>query len=97
MRTKKKTEEEMIREIINVMFVIAGHDVGFDDVVDRKDQWYYDWTMTEEQERKFIEWLTGYIRKNKGYPKSIALRHATMINLMWGLKVVRDDRATDTK
>ena len=94
---KRKTDEDMLREIINVMFVIAGHDVGYDDIKDRKDQWYMQWTMTEAQQDKFIEWLTGYIRKHKRYPKSTAVRQAAMINLMWGLRTVPNDGAADTK
>jgi hypothetical protein len=96
-RNKKKTDQDMLREIINVMFVIAGHDVGYDDIKDRKDDWYMQWTMTVDQQDKFIEWLTGYIRKNKRYPKSLALRQASMINLMWGLRTVPNDRAADTE
>lgn len=97
MRAKRKTDEELLREIINVMFVIAGHDVGYDDIKDRKDAWYMQWSMTEDQQDKFIEWLTGYLRKNKRYPKSLAVRQASMINLMWGLRTVPNDRAADTK
>ncbi len=97
MRAKRKTNEEMLREIINVMFVIAGHDVGYDDIKDRKDAWFMKWSMTEDQQDKFIEWLTGYIRKHKRYPKSEALRQALMINLMWGLTIAPNDRAADTE
>lgn len=96
-KNKKKTNQDMVREIINVMFVIAGHDVGYDDIKDRKDAWYMEWTMTVDQQEKFIEWLTGYVRKQKRYPKSIAVREAHMINLMWGLRTVPNDRAADTK
>jgi len=96
-RNKKKTDQDMLREIINVMFVIAGHDVGYDDIKDRKDDWYMQWSMTVDQQDKFIEWLTSYIRKNKRQPKSLALRQASMINLMWGLRTVPNDRAADTK
>jgi hypothetical protein len=96
-RNKKKTDQDMLREIINVMFVIAGHDVGYDDIKDRKDAWYMQWTMTLAQQDRFIEWLTGYIRKNKHYPKSTAVRQAHMINLMWGLRTVPNDGATDTE
>jgi hypothetical protein len=97
MRAKRKTDEELLREIINVMFVIAGLVVGYDDIMARKDAWYMQWSMTEDQQDKFIEWLTGYIRKHKRYPKSLAVRQAAMINLMWGLRTVPNDRAADTE
>ena len=94
---KRKTEEDMLREIINVMFVIAGHDVGYDDIKGRKDAWYMQWSMTLDQQDNFIEWLTGYLRKHRRLPKSIAVREAHMINLMWGLRTVPNDGAADTK
>ena len=46
--TQEKREKALI-DIINKMFEIAGHDVTFDDVKGRKDEWYTQWTMTIEQ------------------------------------------------
>ena len=45
-KNKKKTNQDMVREIINVMFVIAGHDVGYDDIKDRKDAWYMEKSLS---------------------------------------------------
>ena len=42
-------EEKVLTDLINKMFEIAGHDVKFEDIKDRKDAWYTDWTMTVEQ------------------------------------------------
>ena len=46
--TGEKREKALI-DIINKMFEIAGHEVTFDDVKGRKDEWYKEWTMTIEQ------------------------------------------------
>jgi len=32
MKTKKKTKEEVAKDLINAMFTIAGYDTTFDDV-----------------------------------------------------------------
>ena len=48
-RKKRPQGEEIVRTIINKMFEIAGHNVTYDDIKDRKDNWYQQWTMTEEQ------------------------------------------------
>ena len=45
METKKRLTREQKREkavvdLINQMFIIAGHDVTYDDVVGRTDGWY---------------------------------------------------------
>ena len=45
-RRSRPSKEEIIRTIINKMFEIAGHDVTFEQVADRKDAWYQEWTMT---------------------------------------------------
>ena len=75
-----------IRELINKMFEIAGHDVTYDDIIDRKDAWYTDWTMTVEQNDEWKEWGVKHIKKNLKLPEKIAERQMEMISLMWGLK-----------
>ena len=47
--SKEQKKQKMVVDMINKMFEIAGHPVTFDDVKDRKDSWYTDWTMTMEQ------------------------------------------------
>ena len=46
---KKKTPEENAKILIDKMFELAGHAVKYEDIVDRKDNWFWDWTMTMEQ------------------------------------------------
>lgn len=73
--------------MINEMFRIAGHDVTYDDIKDRKDDWFHQWTMTTVQNEEWIEWGKKYIQKNlKMYAKQ-AEKEMAWINLMWGLKL----------
>ena len=89
MKSKRLSDDDMVKDIINTMFIIAGHDVSYEDIKDRKDQWYYDWTMTPEQETKWMEWMVAYFRKHRKLTVRYAQQSASMYNLMWGLKVNR--------
>ena len=84
-RKKRITDEELIEAIINKMFEIAGHAVTYNDIKDRKDSWYTDWTMTVEQADEWKGWVVEFLRKERRYPKGWAERSAEWINLMWGL------------
>lgn len=91
METKKRMSREQKREkavvdLINQMFIIAGHDVTYDDVAGRKDDWYAQWTMTVEQSEEWRKWGENYLRKNLKLNKYLAEREMAMVNLMWGLK-----------
>ena len=91
METKKRLTQEQKREkavvdLINQMFIIAGHDVTYDDVAGRKDDWYAQWTMTVEQSEEWRKWGEDYLRKNLKLNKYLAEREMAMVNLMWGLK-----------
>ena len=59
----EEKKEKLMVDIINKMFEIAGHNVTFDDIKDRKDDWYNQWTMTEEQYEKWRKWGTKQIKK----------------------------------
>ena len=76
----------MVVDMINEMFRIAGHDVTYDDVKDRKDAWYTDWTMTEDQYDNWKSWGEKYLRKKFRMTAWMAERQMSMIGLMWGLK-----------
>ena len=91
MKSKRLSDDDMVKDIINTMFIIAGHDVSYEDIKDRKDQWYYDWTMTPEQEAIWMEWMVGYFRKHRKLTVRYAQQSASMYNLMWGLKVNRPE------
>lgn len=84
--TREQKREKAVVDIINQMFIIAGHDVTFDDVKGRKDNWYTDWTMTTAQAEEWKQWGIAYIRKELKMNKTLAEREMMWINLQWGLK-----------
>ena len=84
--TREEKRQQAVIDIINQMFVIAGHEVTYDDIKDRKDDWYAQWTMTTAQSEEWRAWGEAYLRKNFKFNKYLAEREMAMINLMWGLK-----------
>jgi hypothetical protein len=79
METKKRLSLEQRRDkavvdLINQMFIIAGHDVTYDE-----------YTMTVEQGEEFKKWGKKYLMKNlKTYAKQ-AEREMQWFSLQWGL------------
>jgi len=84
--TLEKKKNIFVIDIINKMFEIAGHDVTYDNIKDRKDDWYTQWTMTMAQNDEWKEWGVAEIRKRFRYNKKLAEREMAMIILQWGLK-----------
>lgn len=84
--SRQEKEQQMVVDMINEMFKIAGHDVTFDDVKDRKDNWFQQWTMTMDQYEEWKNWGKRYLMKKFRYPARYAERQMGMIGLMWGLK-----------
>lgn len=84
---KRTTTEMLAKALIDKMFEIAGHDVTYEDVVNRKDAWYNEWTMTEEQNEEWKKWGIEYLRKKKRWPKKLAEIEMSMLNLYCGLQV----------
>ena len=81
-----KKEDKVVSELINEMFRIAGHDVKLEDIKDRKDDWYTDWTMTVEQYEQWKEWGAEYIRKKLKLRKEAAKKQMAWFALNYGLK-----------
>ena len=84
--TREQKREKAVVDLINQMFIIAGHDVTYDDIKGRQDDWYTQWTMTVEQSEEWRKWGENYLRKNLKLNKYMAEREMAMVNLMWGLK-----------
>jgi hypothetical protein len=93
--TRQEKIEKMVVDIINEMFRIAGHEVTYNDIKDRKDNWFSQWTMTEAQNDEWIKWGKKYIQKNLNMYARQAEKEMLWINLMWGLKL--SDFPRDTK
>ena len=61
--TLAEKQNLFIENAINKMFEIAGHDVTYNDIKDRKDNWYAQWTMTMEQSEEWKKWGITEIKK----------------------------------
>jgi hypothetical protein len=83
-----KQSDDLIKTLIDQMFIIAGHDLRYDDVVGRKDNWYQQYTMTEAQRDEWKQWGVAYIRKKKRWSKKLAEREMAFLDLYCGLKTV---------
>ena len=85
--SKEQKEIEACKTIIDEMFKIAGHDVTFDDIKDRTDDWYNQWTMTKYQFIEWTIWGEDYIKKIFRCNKTIAKKKMAMMGLNYGLKL----------
>lgn len=86
--TREQKREQAVIDIINQMFVIAGHEVTFEDIKGRKDDWFTQWTMTVAQSEEWREWGIAYLRKNLKMNKGLAEKEMTWFNVQWGLKYI---------
>ena len=92
MKTKQKRlsiqekRTQAVIMILNKMFEIAGYNVTYDDIKDRKDDWYTEWTMTVQQSKEWQDWGVDYLRKNLKMNKVLAENEMRWVNLQWGLK-----------
>ncbi len=82
--TKEQKKEKAVVDIINQMFVIAGHDVTYDDIVG-VDKWFQQYTMTVEQGEELKEWGKQYLMKNLKMRAAQAEKEMQWFNVMWGL------------
>ena len=85
--TKQQKQYKMLVDLINEMFRIAGHAVTYDDVKDRKDDWFQQWTMTMDQNAEWQRWGKKYLQKNLNMYAKQAEKEMQWISLMWGLKL----------
>ena len=86
-RVEQRTKEtKLLKELIDKMFEIAGHDLKFEDVEGRKDMWFQQYTMTEAQNKEWREWGTKHIKKKNGYYLKTAAREMAFLDLYCGLK-----------
>lgn len=92
---KESKRQQAVIDIINKMFEIAGHEVTFHDVLSRKDNWFLEYTITEEKEREWIEWSIYYLRKNLKMSKESARREMMWMALSFGLKIQKDEISKD--
>jgi hypothetical protein len=84
--TKQQKQEKAVIDLINQMFIIAGHEVTFEDIKDRKDAWYTQWTMTMAQCDEWKLWGKKYLQKTFRTRAAMAEREMQYFVLNYGLK-----------
>ena len=84
--TKDQKREQAVIDLLNQMFIIAGHNVTYEDIKGRKDNWWAEWTMTTAQADEWKAWGVDYLRKNLKLNKALAEKEMQWVNLQWGLK-----------
>lgn len=80
-------KQKHLEDIINKMFEIAGIDMDYKRLLPRKDQWYIEYQMTQEQNDEWIKWGAEYLYRNRVYTKGRAKKYMSSINFMYGLKI----------
>jgi hypothetical protein len=88
-REQRKRDKDtlILKELIDKMFELAGHNLKFEDVEGRKDHWFQEYTMTEAQNKEWREWGTKLIMKKHRYNKYLANREMAFLDLYCGLKI----------
>lgn len=85
--TKEEKIDQAIKDLINEMFRTAGHAITFDDIKDRKDDWFCEYTMTEEQQTEWKRWGKKYLMKKLNMRAARAEKEMMWVNLQWGLRL----------
>ena len=83
--TREQKKEKAVVDLINQMFIIAGHNVTYDDILGVED-WFTKYTMTVEQGEEFKEWGKRYLMKELRMRAKQAEKEMMWMNLQWGLK-----------
>jgi hypothetical protein len=89
-RTAKK-RQELLKRLVDKMFELAGHELKYEDVEDREDEWYLEYTMTQEQNQAWYAWGIREIMTTMKYSRKLATLEMGYINLSIGLKIKKDD------
>ena len=93
--TREQKKEKAIVDIINQMFVIAGHNVTYDDIVG-VDKWYQNYTMTVQQAEEFTKWGKQYLMRELKMRAIYAEKEMQWFNVMWGLKYSDWDKSNES-
>ena len=83
--SREQKRQQAAIDLLNKMFEIAGHDVTFEDVKGRTDDWYTQWSMTVAQADEWKAWGVEYLRKNLKLNKKAAETEMNWFNLQYGL------------
>jgi hypothetical protein len=88
----EQKKEKAFIEIINKMFEFAGHDVTYNDIKGREDNWYTQWTMTVEQNEEWKKWGKKYLMKELRMCAKMAENEMMWTSMQYGLKFSNFDK-----
>lgn len=84
----KRKSQDHLKKIINKQFKIAKINLDYQDILDEKiPNWYRENTCSQEQNKKWKNWVQKYLREKMKYTKSRAFIESEWINLKYGLPV----------
>ena len=85
--------QKIVKHLINKMFEYAHVPQTYDDIKDRKDEWYREFTMTQEESNAFKDYAIRYLKRElkTGYYK--ADTEYQWFDLMYGLRI--SDKKTE--
>lgn len=85
--------QKIVEHLINKMFEYAHIPQTYDDIKNRKDEWYREFTMTQEESNAFKDYAIRYLKRQlkTGYYK--ADTEYQWFDLMYGLRI--SDKKTD--
>jgi hypothetical protein len=84
--TREQKQEKAGADLINEMFRIAGHNVTYDDIKDRQDNWFQEYTMTVAQNDEWKKWGKKYLQKAFRTRAKSAEMEMEFFSLQYGLK-----------
>ncbi len=82
--SREQKQEKAVVDLINQMFIIAGHNVTYNDIVG-VDNWFREYTMTVEQGEEFKKWGKKYLMKEFRMYAKAAEREMMWFNVQYGL------------
>ena len=82
---KANKERQFLKELIDKMFELAGHDLKFEDVEGRNDNWFQQYTMTMAQNEEWQKWGKKYLQTNLRTRAKMAEKEMQWFSLQYGL------------
>lgn len=79
--------QQVVRILVNKMFEIARYEVNYEQLLERKDDWYNQYTWTEAQNKEWKEWGTEFLYKKYARTKKAAQSEMEMFDFNYGLKI----------
>ena len=85
--SREEKIEKFVVNAINEMFRIAGHEVTYDDIKERKDNWFHEWTMTTAQYEEFEKYAIPLLKKIFKFNTNKAKATFGFFILQYGLRI----------